>query len=129
MQSNDERPTKPMRQKPLRVLPGELFRFAELPPTVGFTENAESESPRRFAFSACAATTCSASVHSESSLPASRERPHHRDWPAFLPELSRSQFNEGHWVNDLSCASAPIGTLSEGLPEPSGTLRQAALCK
>ncbi len=40
-----------------RVPHGELKRFAEFPPTVRLTQNAESESPRRFVFSRCPART------------------------------------------------------------------------
>src|SRR5690606_40142729 len=61
----DPRSTHALRL-PSRALFLSLFRFAELPPTKGFTENAESESFRRFAFSAFLATTYAASPLGES---------------------------------------------------------------
>ena len=54
------------------VLYGELFRSAEIPPTIRSTRDAESESFRRLAFSAFSATTYGDAPSRESSLPIAR---------------------------------------------------------
>jgi hypothetical protein len=71
----------------------ELIRFAEIPPTVGFTHNAESENSRRSSFSASAATTCVDSLFAESSLFGGRESGPTPILPDLALELSRSLFN------------------------------------
>lgn len=67
------------------------------PPTQGLNESAESESSRRFAFSAFLATTCGASIRGESSAALA----HGRSRPALSHKLSRSLLGDDYWVNDV----------------------------
>ena len=70
---------------PTRVPFGELVWFAEFPPTLWLTQNAESESSRRFVFSDYLATTCDVSRRGESSLPTGSERGQPDSWPHIRP--------------------------------------------
>ena len=85
----------------VRVQVGELFQFAEFPPTIELTKNAESESSRRFCFYAYLARTCDDLSVGESSLRVARERHPVRFVAKFAAKLSRSRFNRGLWVSNL----------------------------
>jgi len=80
---------------------GELFQIAEYPPTNQLTKNAESESSRRFVFSAVLARVCDDLSVGESSLRVARERRQVRSLWRSAPKLSRSRFNRGLWVSNL----------------------------
>ena len=76
----------------------ELFQFAEFPPTIQLTQDAESSRSRRFVFSASHARTYVESVlwREFSKLPrgALRSLP----WSRLSPELSRSLVNKAVWL-------------------------------
>ena len=84
-----------------RVAFRELLQSAEFPPTDQLTHDAESESSRRFVFSAVLATTCDALSACESSLFVARERCEVRIVAGYAPILSRFRFNRGLWVSNL----------------------------
>ena len=90
----------------------ELFQSAEFPPTSELTHDAESESSRRLSFSAVLATTCGDLLCRESSLPIARRRRWSPLRPLLSPELSRSRFNRGRWVNNLVAFAVSNGTCS-----------------
>ena len=84
-----------------RVAFGELFPSAEFPPTNELTPDAESESSRRFVFSAVLETTCDDLSVQESSRFVAREHRPVRSSLRCSPKLSRSRFNRGLWVSNL----------------------------
>jgi hypothetical protein len=84
-----------------RVGFGELFRFAEFPPTDGLTHDAESFRSRRFRFSACGVRGCDGWPRCESFLPPGVVR-HRTNLPRdFAPNSLALGFNDPFWVNDL----------------------------
>ena len=99
-----------------RVPFGELIFFAEFPPTTGLTPDAESESSRRFVFSACHATTCDKPPDGRILWPFRAERHLAAPWPFFCLKLSPSLVNRANRVNNL----VQFGPRKQPFPESGG---------
>ena len=96
-----------------RVVHGELFLVANFSATRQLTQNAESKSLRRFAFTPALARTYGDALSRESSLFFTRERRSGSARPRLPPKLSRSLFNRGIWVYNAVGFGGPEGTLRD----------------
>ena len=94
-----------IRLSQVRALPGELFNSAELPPTIGLTQKAGSESFRPSSYIPLWKRDLRQSVGgwfplSAPGASAAERRSNHSRRP-IPPELSRSRFNRPLWVSNL----------------------------
>jgi len=111
---------------PKSVVYGELFGFAELPPTHGFTHDAESFRSRRLSFfrlsrkdlrrTACVARFSTIGCPAPPNPRTARSR----------ATLSRSRFGRPLWVNDVVGFGGQVNCIAPGM-ESSGSIHKLSL--